>query len=710
MLEITSGTVQYQACARAFEGLLGKWTGGEGVCYIGYPIFSTIDGRIPIDALIIIPQKGVVVVNFVEGTSLPSDYKEAMDDSYMKLQSKLQGCKVLVEGRRLAVAINVATYAPAVASPAQYADYPVCNDSSFIEYLEGLPSDELSEKKYKQLLSALQSITMLRAGLRKRLPSNPTSRGAVVQRLEKSISTLDHTQSRAVIETVDGVQRIRGLAGSGKTVVLALKAAYLHAQHPEWKICVTFHSRSLKEQFKRLITGFVIESTGSEPDWDNLRILHAWGSGLGAREGVYYNYCTGKGVVPFDYGTAKSKYGMLNAFGGACKVAIEAIGEELEVYDAILVDEAQDLPVEFLRICYRILKVPKRLVYAYDELQSLTQLSLPPPSEIFGQNKDGEPNVTIKSASQDIVLEVCYRNSRPILTCAHALGFGIYRLQNPRTHTGLIQMFEDKRLWEEVGYSVESGQLDDGKDVVLSRTPKTSPTFLEEEIEIDDMILFRKFDDEAGQVEWVAKEIAKNIQEEELRADDIMVINPDPLSTRIKTGVLRAKLLDMGINVHLVGVDTAPDVFFGTDEASVAFSGIFRAKGNEAAMVYVINAQDCYGSFIQLSTVRNRLFTAITRSKAWVRVLGIGDNMQLLIDEFEKVKNSGFKLKFNYPNAELRQQLKIVNRDKSFESYQKIKDAERTVGDIIEALKSGELHKDDFSAEVLEQLRTIIER
>ena len=30
-------------------------------------------------------------------------------------------------------------------------------------------------------------------------------------------------QSKAVIETVDGVQRIRGLAGSGKTV-LALKA------------------------------------------------------------------------------------------------------------------------------------------------------------------------------------------------------------------------------------------------------------------------------------------------------------------------------------------------------------------------------------------------------------------------------------------------------------------------------------------------------
>ena len=38
------------------------------------------------------------------------------------------------------------------------------------------------------------------------------------------IRSPDMLQSKAVIETVDGVQRIRGLAGSGKTIVLALKA------------------------------------------------------------------------------------------------------------------------------------------------------------------------------------------------------------------------------------------------------------------------------------------------------------------------------------------------------------------------------------------------------------------------------------------------------------------------------------------------------
>mgnify|MGYP000671285191 CR=1 FL=1 len=49
--------------------------------------------------------------------------------------------------------------------------------------------------------------------------------------IEDQISCLDKYQSKAVIETVEGVQRIRGLAGSGKTIVLALKVAYLYTMY-----------------------------------------------------------------------------------------------------------------------------------------------------------------------------------------------------------------------------------------------------------------------------------------------------------------------------------------------------------------------------------------------------------------------------------------------------------------------------------------------
>ena len=709
-MDITRGAISQRVCASKFENLLKTWRTEQGVCFIGYPVFSTIDGRVPIDALMVSPNKGIIIVNFVEGTRLPDNYRERMDDAYNKLKSRLYGCKALVRGRELTVAINVVTFAPAVSVRGQIDSiYPVCNEESFKGFYCSLADENQFGSLYRSTISALESISALRSGAKKRDVKKSDSRGNVLKKLEDSIATLDHTQSRAVIETVDGVQRIRGLAGSGKTIVLALKAAYLHAQNPDWKICVTFHTRSLKEQFKRLITGFVIESSSREPDWENLKLIHAWGSGMGEKEGVYYDYCIAKGVLPMDYLHAKSQFGAEKAFAGACGAALKAdTGDDgYHPFDVVLVDEAQDLPIEFLQICYRLLNDVKRLVYAYDELQSLNRLSLPPPEEIFGRRSNGEPEVVLSSPSQDIMLPVCYRNSRPVLTAAHALGFGIYRTPNPRTKTGLIQMFDDSKLWREVGYEVTAGELLDGHEVTLSRTETTSPLFLEQDIPQDDLIVFKKFDSDEEQAEWVAEEISKNINEEELRADDIMVINPDPRSTRLKVGVVRAKLIEMGIEEHLVGVDTAPDVFF-TEKASVPFTGVFRAKGNEAAMVYIINAQDCYDNCMILSTVRNRLFTSMTRSKAWVRVLGVGDRMQQLIEEFEQVKTNGFKLKFTYPTAELRRQLKVINRDKSSSSVKKLQDFEGSLEQLISAIESGEIHKSDLSIELVQSLKDVL--
>src|SRR5690606_4687577 len=153
---------------------------------------------------------------------------------------------------------------------------------------------------------------------------------------------------------------------------------------------------------------------------------------------------------------------------------------------------------------------------------------------------------------------------------------------------------------------------------------------------IDDLVQFIKFDDEDQQNAWLIQQIQWNLTEDELRHDDIIVIHPDPRTARGSTGPIRRKLFEAGVQTHLAGVDTDADVFFRTDTPSVTFTGIYRAKGNEAGMVYVINAQDCNGSGTGLSSLRNRLFTAITRSKAWVRVIGYGPGMQALIDEDRK--------------------------------------------------------------------------
>ena len=568
---------------------------------------------------------------------------------------------------------------------------------------------------YEDLISVLQAISTIRKGKKRRVVMNSHSRGWKLKALEDSIANLDNQQSKAVIETVDGVQRIRGLAGSGKTIVIALKAAYLHAQHPDWKIVITFNTRSLKGQLKQLINTFYIEQTNEEPNWENLQIMHAWGAaGGGERNGIYYTFCSENNVEYSDYINSRNKFGSDDTFGRVCeKALLDTKGIIKELYDVVLVDEAQDFSVSFLRMCYEMLKVPKRLVYAYDELQNLRLKSLPSPEEIFGSHPNGTPRVKFYEASegkpqQDIILEKCYRNSRPALVTAHALGFGIYRQQGNKNESDLVQMFEQNSLWNDVGYEVVDGKLEDGAHVVLSRTDKSSPKFLEQHSDIDDLIQFKSFKDREEQDLWVSEQIVKNLKDDELRADDIIVINPDPITTKRAVSGIRSKLFNIGIKSHTAGVDTTPDVFFAENEESVAFTGIYRAKGNEAAMVYVINSDLCYDSTFELAKKRNQLFTAITRSKAWVRVLGVGENMSKLAKEYEQTKAHNFTLDFIYPDKTQREKMNIINRDMSIAEKNRVKRSKSDLLNLIKELESGEIFVEDLGEDELGKLRELL--
>lgn len=575
------------------------------------------------------------------------------------------------------------------------------NNEDLKNYINLLNWDK--SEYYEKLLSVLQSITTIRKNKSREYVQLANSRGAKLKNLEDSIANLDRQQSSAVIETVEGVQRIRGLAGSGKTIILALKVAYLHAKNPMWKIAVTFNTRSLKEQFHKLIRMFTYEHINEEPNWDNIDVIHAWGTS--SSDGIYFNLCKEHNIEYIDFKGAKrltSIYG--KEFDMVCQKALGEIKHFIPKYDVIVVDEAQDFSKDFLKICYNILKSPKRLIYAYDELQSLNKKTMDSPENIFGNNKkDGNPLVRLHNErnqpKEDIILYKCYRNSLEILTTAHALGFGIYRDE------GLVQMFDNSDIWKDVGYEVLNGSLTDGQSVELGRSNDTSPEILSNHSEIDDLLEFKAFDNNMEQVDFVVNSIEKNLTEDELKLDDIVVINTDPLTTQNVVGIFRQKLYEKGINSNLAGVSTSPDVFF-TDNA-ITFTGIYRAKGNEAAMVYIINSQYCYSGY-ELAKKRNILFTAMTRSKAWVRVCGYGEEMKKLVDEYEKVKENGFKLKFKYPTQVEREHMNIVNRDMSPEEKNKLKKNERTLTELLEDLKGGKIKKEDLPREVLEELKTLL--
>jgi len=682
----------------------------EGILYIGYPIIGTPEGSFPIDALFVSPSKGLVLFNLVEGRTL-GDYVAAQDEAYNKMKAKLLQHQALIRKRELSINIHTITFAPAVPQIQQFImdDHPVHNIDSILDALRDLVIGDASI--YPSLLAVIQAISALRHGRKKRDLHNHDSKGTKIQLLEASIANLDTQQSAAVVETVEGVQRIRGLAGSGKTIVLALKVAYLHARHPDWMIAVTFNTRSLKKQFEDLITTFVLEQSSEKPDWDKVRILNAWGAPGGKeRSGIYYEFCCDHGVQYYDF-RAAAQFGGDRQFEGACDAALQSAKNFVPKYDAILVDEAQDFAPNFLLLCYEYLKQSKRLVYAYDELQNLGKRSLPPVEDIFGKNANGTPRVVLHPEEpgrpkQDIVLDICYRNSRPVLSTAHALGFGIYRAPEK----GLVQIFENKNLWIDIGYEVKDGELEDGHAVSLTRTSKSSPAFLENHSSVEDLITFEVFKSEAEQTAWLAKSIQGNLTTDELLPEDIVVINPDPIKTRDAVKDARMILAQKGINSNLAGVTSSVDVF--SEPGTVTFTGVFRAKGNEAAMVYVINAQDCFSAFLpgDIARVRNRLFTAITRSKAWVRVLGVGRAMEALKAEFERARSANFELRFKYPTEEERKQMTIVNRDMSKEEKDRFAKKQSSLRDIIESLESGDTFIEDYPEEIIEKLKKLIEK
>lgn len=708
MVNIVRGPVKEYALITILEDFFMKNPEIEGTLFYGYPIVSDFEETYKVDAMFISAKYGVILFDFkntyeAEEEERLADFQFGIINSFA---SKLMKNRKLMKRRTLRVNVDLLTLIPKLSKSIQNLEELECSiardNNEILEFLKRNEKNDVAI--YEDLIQAIQAITTIKHRKSKRRAQNANSKGSKLEKLEADVSNLDIIQTKAVIETVEGPQRIRGLAGSGKTIVLALKVAYLHVNNSDWNIAVTFNTRSLKDQFKELIKRFTYEHIGEEPDWNKIKIIHAWG---GPRdEGIYYNVCKAHQIEYYDFSTASEiARSRNNAFPFICEKALNEISEFKPMYDLILIDEAQDFSSDFLRMCYEVLTKEKRLVFAYDELQSLNKTSMDTPENIFGNDSEGNPRVQLRNQEgkpkEDIILETCYRNSRPILATAHALGFGVYNTFNE----SLIQIFDEHSLWKEVGYKIIEGKLEDDNQVRLGRSLKSSPRALEAHSEVDEIVQFNLFNNPLEQAEWIANQIEENLKKDELEYKDIMVVHTDPLQTRSQVGIIRRKLLDKGIKNHLAGVTTSPDQFFLED--SITFTSIFRAKGNEAAMIYVVDAQNCY-SGLELAKKRNILFTAITRSKAWVRISGYGKGAEMLKGEFEQVKKENFELSFKYPTEEERKRMHVVHRDRTKDERQQIKQVEGEMKNIADVLENGKVNIENLPPELINKLKGLI--
>ena len=223
-LSIIQGTNKKPVSSRELISFFTNSGIDDGELFVGYPIISSPEGRYPIDAVWLSPKRGLIIFDLVEGGD-PSNYMDRQDDAANKLEARLKTHRELMNRRNLIVPVHTITFVPGRANitPFQEEDYNIVNSDSIANALDEFEWKNPKDKDYSQTLSALQSISTIRKSKAKRNITSSDSRGAKLKRLEDSIATLDNLQGKAVIETAEGVQRIRGLAGSGKNYCFSFK-------------------------------------------------------------------------------------------------------------------------------------------------------------------------------------------------------------------------------------------------------------------------------------------------------------------------------------------------------------------------------------------------------------------------------------------------------------------------------------------------------
>jgi superfamily I DNA and RNA helicase len=174
----------------------------------------------------------------------------------------------------------------------------VLNLKDITTYFKSIKQTEpFTDLIYNEIRAMLEgSKGILHTSSRPKKNLDAKSKGRILDRIQSEITLFDADQKRAALQIIDGPQRIRGLAGSGKTIVLTMKVAQIHASSPDARILYTYWTKQLHGYIKRLITRFYRQLSDKDPNWDKIDIIHAWG-GKNLR-GVYYDACKMNGIQP----------------------------------------------------------------------------------------------------------------------------------------------------------------------------------------------------------------------------------------------------------------------------------------------------------------------------------------------------------------------------------------------------------------------------
>lgn len=207
------------------------------------------------------------------------------------------------------------------------------------------------------------------------------------------IRTMDLHQENLAKQIGDKNRLIRGVAGSGKTLILAARAKYLSKQNPDWKILVLCYNISLAQEIRHMLLHKMSEPDNlfdfdpnnemEQADLKNIQVynFHAWLKNelkINEKQLPYYieKIKTGEAILP--------------------------------KYDAILIDEGQDFDSQWLSLASQLLN-PSTQVLLLVEDRAQT---------IYPRKRSYVQDTGLNFQGRSKVLTINYRNTAQIVKFA----------------------------------------------------------------------------------------------------------------------------------------------------------------------------------------------------------------------------------------------------------------------------------------------------
>lgn len=215
---------------------------------------------------------------------------------------------------------------------------------------------------------------------------NHLSQSALFEAQPQDIQALDLQQESVAKNIAEGHRILKGVAGSGKSLVLASRAQYLRKIYPDWHILVVCFNTTLCNHIKAMLG----ESAA------DIQVLHFHG---------VVKQITGANLSKLAAETAEQYDARITALFKDY-LANHMLDKK---YDAILIDEGQDFSQAWIQLLTSLVNPETNsILFCYDPAQNIFNRSTPSWKSIGLQVQGKRP----------IELMKCYRNTKEILDVA----------------------------------------------------------------------------------------------------------------------------------------------------------------------------------------------------------------------------------------------------------------------------------------------------